>query len=142
MTLNNTENIQDTQAAVHAYKCILQSVLDQRPSGTRQRLAEELGKNRSFISQISNPSYKTPIPYKHLETIFLACHFSAAERATFLDAYHAAHPGRLKSSDKSSSTRTVHMNLPDLGSKVKNREFDRLIKEFSAGIAELLKPTK
>ena len=45
---------------------ILQDVLDRRPSGMRQRLAEALGKNRSFISQISNPAYPTPIPAQHL----------------------------------------------------------------------------
>ena len=32
---------------------ILRNVLDRRPSGTRQRLANALGKNRSFVSQIS-----------------------------------------------------------------------------------------
>ena len=42
-------------AAVAAYKRILADVLDRRPSGTRQRLAAALGKNRSFVSQITNP---------------------------------------------------------------------------------------
>ena len=55
---------------VAAYKRILQKVLDSRPSGMRQRLAESLGKNRSFISQISNPAYPTPIPAQHIDTIF------------------------------------------------------------------------
>ena len=35
-----------------------------------------LGKNRSFVSQITNPAYATPIPAQHLETIFEICHFS------------------------------------------------------------------
>jgi dihydroxyacetone kinase len=43
--------------AVAEYKRILQQVLENRPSGTRLSLAETLGKNRSFISQITNPSY-------------------------------------------------------------------------------------
>ena len=42
---------------VAEYKAILKRVLDNRPSGTRQRLAKALGKNRSFISQIANPAY-------------------------------------------------------------------------------------
>ena len=50
---------------VAAYKRVLQDVLERRPSGMRQRLAEALGKNRSFISQISNPTYPTPIPAQH-----------------------------------------------------------------------------
>ena len=32
------------------YKRILAKVLDNRPSGTRQKLATALGKNRSFVS--------------------------------------------------------------------------------------------
>ena len=58
-------------------------VLDNRPSGTRQRLAKALGKNRSFISQIANPAYPVPIPAQHLETMFELCHFSQDERRDF-----------------------------------------------------------
>ena len=54
-------------------------VLDRRPSGTRQRLADALGKNRSFVSQITNPAYQTPIPAQHFDPIFEICHFSAQE---------------------------------------------------------------
>ena len=49
------------QDSVRVYKQLLRSILNQRPSGTRLRLAEKLGKNRSFVSQFSNPFYKTPI---------------------------------------------------------------------------------
>ena len=52
--------------AIRAYKPILASIIDRRPSGTRQRLADELGKNRSFVTQITSPTYSTPIPAKHL----------------------------------------------------------------------------
>ena len=61
------------------YKTILKRVLDNRPSGTRQRLAKALGKNRSFISQIANPAYRIPIPGQHLATILNICHFSRAD---------------------------------------------------------------
>ena len=47
------------------------SVLEPRPSGTRQRLADALGKNRSFVTQITSPAYDTPIPARHLSTIVL-----------------------------------------------------------------------
>ena len=73
---------------------ILRDVLDQRPSGTRQRLANALGKNRSFVSQISNPAYPAPIPAPHLEIIFEICHFSPARRTAFLEAFDRAHPNR------------------------------------------------
>ncbi len=69
-------------------------MLDRRPSGTRQRLANALGKNRSFVSQISNPAYPVPIPAPHIEIIFDICHFSPAERQAFLDAFQRAHPNR------------------------------------------------
>ncbi len=46
------------------YKVILRRVLDNRPSGTRLKLAAALGKNRSFVTQITNPAYLVPIPAK------------------------------------------------------------------------------
>src|ERR1043165_1983278 len=81
-------------SAVAGYKEILRRLLDTRPSGTRQRLAAALGKNRSFISQITNPSYAVPIPAPHLSTIFDICHFSLNDRREFLEAYGRAHPRR------------------------------------------------
>ena len=81
-------------AAVADYKNILRRVLENRPSGTRQRLSAALGKNRSFISQITNPSYSVPIPAPHLSTIFEICHFSLEDRREFLEAYARAHPRR------------------------------------------------
>ena len=56
--------------AVAEYKRIFKEVLDSRPSGMRIRLAHAMGKNRSFVSQISNPSYPVPVPVQHLATIF------------------------------------------------------------------------
>ncbi len=85
----------DAKAAnIEAYKTILRDVLDQRPSGTRQRLATALGKNRSFISQMSNPAYSAPIPAPHLEIIFEICHFPPSDKRAFLDAFGRAHPNR------------------------------------------------
>ena len=81
----------DAKAAnIEAYKTILRDVLDQRPSGTRQRLATALGKNRSFISQMSNPAYSAPIPAPHLEIIFEICHFPPSDKRAFLDAFRRA----------------------------------------------------
>src|SRR4051794_41959267 len=78
--------------AVAEYKRVFAKVLENRPSGTRQRLAMALGKNRSFISQIANPSYATPIPAQHLETIFEICLFPATERRGFFEGYGRGHP--------------------------------------------------
>lgn len=120
------------------YKKILRAVLDNRPSGTRQRLAEAIGKNRSFISQISNPAYPTPIPVEHVERIMDLCHFSGRERQEFLDAYQRAHPRRFRSLASGEGTRTVSLAVPDLGNEEKNREFDQLIGEFARRIARLI----
>ena len=127
---------------IAAYKRVLQEVLDRRPSGMRQRLAEALGKNRSFITQISNPVYQTPIPGQHLHQIMEMCHFSAQEREQFLRAYHQAHPRRLQMLQEREKSRRVTITLPDLGNETKNRRLDALVSEFADKIARLLGETQ
>ena len=124
--------------AVHRYKSVLRHVLEARPSGTRQRIARALGKNRSFVSQISNPSYSTPIPARHVDMIMEICHFSPAERTDFLAAYALAHPDRLSTVDAQPRLRQHTIQLPDFGDKEKNRKADILIREFVLGLTELL----
>ena len=123
---------------ISAYKRIFQDVLDRRPSGMRQRLAEALGKNRSFITQISNPAYQTPIPVQHLHRIIEICHFSAQERDQLLHAYNQAHPRRLLMLQEREKNRRLTITLPDLGSDSKNRRLDTLLGEFADKIARLL----
>jgi hypothetical protein len=122
---------------VAAYKRILQQVLDSRPSGMRQRLAEALGKNRSFISQISNPAYATPIPVQHLEAIIEICHFSAREREEFLSAFRKAHPRRLQLHKERSRVRRVTLAVPDLGDEALNRELESMLTELAERLARL-----
>ncbi|HXV25028.1 MAG TPA: hypothetical protein VED46_12315 [Alphaproteobacteria bacterium] len=133
--------IDSSTLPVAAYKRVLQQVLDKRPSGMRQRLAEALGKNRSFISQISNPVYPTPIPAQHVERIFEICHFSKEERKLFLAAYRRAHPRRLQANDGGDAepVRRMTMTLPDLGDARKNRKLDALVSEFAELAAKLLR---
>lgn len=85
----------DGEDPIAVYKRLLRSLLDRRPSGTRQRIARAIGTHRSFVSQITNPSYKVPLPAQHVPTIMAVCHFSAEERAEFVAAYEAAHAGQL-----------------------------------------------
>ena len=120
---------------VAEYKIILRKVLDIRPSGTRLKLAAALGKNRSFVSQITNPAYLVPIPAKHVAIILEVCHLSGAERAAFLDAYGRAHPGRLRAPHRDAHTRTITVTVPDLGDDKKNRALDELVAEFAARLA-------
>lgn len=115
---------------VAIYKAILQRVLDNRPSGTRLRLAGALGKNRSFISQITNPIYPVPIPARHLDLILDICHLSPAERASFLEAYGEAHPGRRLAAGPR-QTRTLTLTVPDFGDTRRNRAYDQMVADLA-----------
>jgi len=131
----------DNAAAVAAYKGVLKRVVDNRPSGTRHRLAMALGKNRSFISQITNPVYAVPIPVQHLDAIFTVCHFTAAERGEFLAAYLAAHPRRLDLVRRPAGTRSLNVTVPDLGDARRNRLLDEAILETARRLARLAEET-
>ena len=131
----------DSQELIAAYKAILRDVLDKRPSGMRQRLAEALGKNRSFITQIANPAYQTPIPAQHVHPIIQICHFSAQEKDRFLEAYHRAHPRRLLLLKERERSRRLTLMLPDLGSEKKNQKLDTLLSEFAEKVARLIEVT-
>lgn len=125
--------------AVAEYKRVLARVLENRPSGTRQRLAVALGKNRSFVSQIANPSYQTPIPVQHLDMIFEICLFPASERKAFLEAYGRAHPGKLERTRhrKDHRLRPVTVYVPDLEDDAKNHALDRLLADIATRIGKL-----
>ena len=116
---------------VAGYKRVLQRVLDNRPSGTRQRLAAALGKNRSFVSQIANPAYPTPIPAQHLETIFEVCHFSQEDRRAFLADYLRAHRHKLKLVAGARRMRSIAVAVPDLGDARRNKAIDDLVADFA-----------
>jgi hypothetical protein len=124
---------------VAQYKSMLQAIIDNRPSGTRQRIASAIGKNRSFVSQITNPVYPTPIPAQHLETIFSICHFSAAQRKAFLQAYRKAHPGRIEVVDQDRTQdrpmRRVVVEVPDFDNAAKNRAADEMLADLARRLA-------
>jgi hypothetical protein len=119
------------------YKRLLQTVCDNRPSGTRGRLAVALRTNRSFVSQLVNPAYAMPIPAQHLETIFEVCHFSPADRDAFLTIYDNAHPGRRETGEETPGTRVVSLTVPDLGNARRNQAIDALIAEYGRHVARL-----
>jgi hypothetical protein len=133
---------QGEAGAVATYKAIFKAVLDKRPSGMRIKLAHILGKNRSFISQIANPTYPIPIPVQHLNTIFEACHFSPADKAAFLEAYGRAHPRRAGRLGGVPRERTVTLHLPELGSQKRNGQLDALLHDFARRLIALLQEEK
>ena len=125
-------------SAVAEYKRIFKEVLDSRPSGMRIRLAHAMGKNRSFVSQISNPAYPVPVPVQHLNTIFEVCHFSPVAKQAFLRAYARAHPRRLGQLAKAPRDRSVTLHVPDLGSPKRNGKVDALLQEFARRLTDIL----
>jgi hypothetical protein len=125
--------------AVAVYKRIFKEVLDSRPSGMRLRLAHAMGKNRSFVSQISNPAYPVPIPVQHLNTIFDVCHFPPQTKAAFLRAYARAHPRRIGRLTEGSHERTLTLHLPDLGSAKRNAALDALLQEFARRLMAIMR---
>ena len=128
--------------AVAAYKRIFREVLDNRPSGMRLRLAHAMGKNRSFVSQISNPAYPVPIPVQHLNTIFDVCHFPPPTKTAFLEAYARAHPRRIGQLDEIPRERIITLHLPDLGSSKRNAQLEALMQEFARRLATVLQDEK
>ena len=122
--------------AVAAYKRLLAAIIEKRPSGTRQRLATALSKNRSFVSQITNPAYATPIPSNHLDVIFAVCHFSAGERREFTRLYAMAHPRKFVGDATPRGMMTVQ--LPDLGDEERNRRLHGLVSGFVRQIVKLI----
>jgi len=126
---------------VASYKRLLQESLDRRPSGTRQRIAEALGKHKSFVSQITNPAYSVPIPARHVAAILELCHFSAEERKAFLDAYLQAHPTRrqtLRPAPRGAAPHVLHIPVPTFEDPETQREVEELIRAFSARVIALL----
>jgi hypothetical protein len=101
-----------------------------------------MGKNRSFVSQISNPSYPIPIPVQHLNTIFDVCHFPPQAKAAFLRAYTRAHPRRKGRLTEIPHERILALHLPDLGSSKRNGRLDALMQEFARRLVAILQDEK
>ena len=123
---------------VAAYKQMLAGIIDRRPSGTRQRLAAALAKNRSFISQITSASYPTPIPANHLDIIFEICHFSPAEKREFLEVYGRAHPSRHAVHHDQHKIKAHTVYLPDLGDDTRNERLHTLVSDFVRQLARMI----
>lgn len=119
-----------SEDAITAYKAILAAIIDNRPSGTRQRLAAALGKHRSFVTQITSPGYATPLPARHLATIFQVCHVSKAEQDRFLEAYQVAHPGKLPDLGNAGGLRQLTLMVVDFGDERRNRMLDEAVQDF------------
>jgi hypothetical protein len=127
---------------IAAYKAILRDAIDRRPAGMRARIADALGKHKSFVSQLSNPIYPMPVPARHIETIFEICHFSAEERRAFMKAYERAHPRAVAEPVAENGgpgrRKSVSLEVPDLGDPRKQRALESLLREFAERLGRLL----
>lgn len=123
---------------VKQYKARLSALIDRRPSGTRQRIADALGKHRSFVTQVLSTAYATPLPVRHVPVIFSVCHFSAEEKRQFLDDYHAAHPEKREEMEDDAALRHLSLMVTDFRDERKNRMFDEAIAEFAHRMAAIM----
>lgn len=123
---------------VSKYKAMLQELIDRRPAGLRGQLAAALGKHKSFISQITNPTYRVPIPSRDLQTIFDICYLSTEERETFLDLYNRAHTTNIELSGlEKRVTSEIKISLPAFDNPALTKEVQNLIQEFSERLIAL-----
>ena len=130
---------QETGQAVSAYKRLLKTYLDRRPSGTRQRIAAALGTHKSFVSQITNPNYRVPLPAQHVAAIIRLCHFSQEERRAFLEAYRSAHPGQPVFPEEvpSAAGRILEIEVPAFEDAERQQEVVEAIEELARRIITL-----
>lgn len=121
---------------IGAYKDLIRSYLAIRPSGLRKKISDAIGTNRSFVTQITNPNYRVPIPSQYILKIMDVCHLSAVERSNFMKAYLAAHPGQAELLNAGSSSKESSYTV-DLSS-VEDADTREMIKRSLRSVAETL----
>jgi DNA-binding transcriptional regulator YdaS (Cro superfamily) len=126
---------------VAAYKALLRALVARRPSGTRQKMAAATGTHPSFISQITNPGLRVPLPAQHLPTIFRVCHFSPEEQAEFLALYSRAHPAQFAAIEELSEIErdVIRIPVPDLGDAGLRQAVEATIRDFAEQVIELVR---
>lgn len=127
------------QELIRAYKSFLKEAVEARPSGLRLRIASQIGKNKSFVSQITSPNYKTPLPEKYVEPILDAIHLTQKERERFLSIYRRAHPHARSHPTEPSpeEMRVVKVELPKLESRRLESRVDQMIAQFARNLNDI-----
>jgi hypothetical protein len=126
------------------YKTLLRLYIDRRPSGTRQKLAEAFGTHKSFISQVTNPTYRVPLPAQHIPALFRVCHFSPEEQRMFMEVYARAHPGQYAAIEELAhfENDVLCIPLPAFTDPERRREVEQLIRDFAGRVISLVQETK
>lgn len=125
--------------AVAEYKRLLRQLIAIRPSGIRRKIATETGTHPSFISQLTNPSLRVPLPAQHIPAIFRICHFSPEEQRAFLDVYSRAHPAQFLAIDELAEIErnVLRISVPNFGDPEFQVEVESTIRDFSDRIIGL-----
>ncbi|MCY4459257.1 MAG: hypothetical protein OXC26_02475 [Albidovulum sp.] len=126
------------EEALRAYKNLLRSLLDRRPSGTRQRIAEALGTHKSFVSQIASSNYSVPLPAQHVPVLIKVCHLSKEEEKLFLDAYALAHPSYSpESAARKNRADSITISMPWFEDAGTRKKVKRAIQEAAETVLDL-----
>jgi hypothetical protein len=130
----------DKLELIRAYKRILHEALNARPVGVRLRIAGAIGTNKSFVSQITNPRYKTPLPGKYVDPLLDAVQPTRTERERFLELYRAAHPVADQPAvvPLAPGDRVLRIELPRLGSKTLEQRVDALVLDLARQVNDLV----
>ncbi|MCG8359355.1 MAG: hypothetical protein MI920_27635 [Kiloniellales bacterium] len=132
--------LQEPLSAVAYYKILLNTFLDRRPPGTRQACARAIGKDRSFVSQISSPAYAAPLPARYLRPISAVCGFSDREEQALVRAYLAAHPERAAeiygTAGSGAGARKMEITIPKLGSLAVQQRHELMIQRLVRDLSE------
>lgn len=127
---------------VAEYKILLRRYLERRPSGTRQKLAEAFGTHKSFISQVTNPTYRVPLPAQHIPAMFRVCHLNEEEQSHFLEVYGRAHPAQSAAIEELASIErdVLRIPLPHDMDEERRRQVRQLIQDFAERVIALARP--
>ncbi|MCW2309273.1 hypothetical protein [Rhodobium gokarnense] len=122
-----------------AYKTFLRDAIETRPSGTRRKLAMAFGTHPSFISQITNPALKVPLPAQHIPTLFQVCHLTPEEQDAFLDLYKRAHPAQATSIEElaENEKNVVKILLPQFDDPAVRADVIQAIRDFADNVIRL-----
>lgn len=126
------------------YKLLLNTFLDRRPPGTRQRIAKGIGKDRSFVSQITNAAYAVRFPARYVRSVCAICDFTAQEERAFIGAYLAAHPD--KAADiygverKAGGVSRLDIVVPSLVDPARQQQYELFVQRFVRDLADLVAP--
>jgi hypothetical protein len=121
------------------YKRLLRAQIARRPSGTRRKLAAAFGTHPSFISQITNPALRVPLPAQHIPALFRTCHFAPEEQTDFMTLYARAHPAQSVAIEELAAHERAGLRIPipAFADPETRMEVETLIRDFARRIIRL-----